>query len=154
MARTDALLRLHTTLTTRRDELRRRLGYELTDLRASDLTGDAADQAFEAGSDEINSQLAELESRELAQIERALGKLRQGTYGVCEGCQKKIPVARLNALPFSITCVECQREMEANGYSGHQAGRGGNWEAVGSMGSDDQREIRLSDLEMDFSHTR
>ncbi|MBX9681603.1 MAG: TraR/DksA C4-type zinc finger protein [Gemmataceae bacterium] len=154
MARKDALLRLHTTLTTRRDELRRRLGYELTDLRASDLTGDAADQAFEAGSDEINSQLAELESRELAQIERALGKLRQGSYGVCEGCQKKIPVARLNALPFSITCVECQREMEANGYSAYHGGRGGNWEAVGNMGSDDQREIRLSDLEMDLSHTR
>src|SRR6476659_8766854 len=116
MARNDALLRLHKTLTERRDELRRRLGYELTDLRASDLTGDAADQAFEAGSDEINSQLAELESRELAQIERALGKLRQGSYRVCEGCQKKIPIARLNALPFSTTCVDCQREMETNGY--------------------------------------
>jgi DnaK suppressor protein len=154
MARKDALLRLQDTLNDRRDELRRRLGYELTDLRASDLTGDAADQAFEAGSDEINSQLAELESRELAQIERALAKLRQGTYGVCEGCQKKIPIARLDALPFSITCVDCQREMEANGSLDYQSGRGGNWENVGSMGADDQREIRLSDLEMDFSHTR
>ncbi|MFO0863817.1 MAG: TraR/DksA C4-type zinc finger protein [Gemmataceae bacterium] len=153
MARKDALLRLQETLTTRRDELRRRLGYELTDLRASDLTGDAADQAFEAGSDEINSQIAELESRELAQIERALGKLRQGSYGVCEGCQKKIPIARLDALPFSITCVDCQREMEANGTLDYQSGRGANWENV-SSGSDDQREIRLSDLEMDFSHTR
>jgi len=154
MARNDALLRLHKTLTERRDELRRRLGYELTDLRASDLTGDAADQAFESGSDEINSQIAELESRELAQIERALGKLRQGNYGVCEGCQKKIPIARLNALPYSTTCVDCQREMETNGSIDYANGRGGNWEAVGNMGSDDQREVRLSDLEMDFSHTR
>ena len=152
MARKDALLRLHKTLTARRDELRSRVG-ELTDLRGSSLTGDAADQAFESGSDEINSQLAELESRELAQIEKAIDKLRQGTYGLCEGCQKKIPIARLNALPFSITCVDCQREMETHGYVEDRTGRG-NWENVGPLGTDDQREIRLSDLEMDFSHTR
>jgi RNA polymerase-binding transcription factor DksA len=32
-----------------------------------------------------------LEARELSQIERALARLKQGNFGVCEGCQKKIP---------------------------------------------------------------
>src|SRR5271167_2196542 len=124
MARRDALLRLHKSLTARRDELRRRLGGELKDLRnfKSNDTGDAADLAFDSGSEEVSSQLAELESRELSQIERALARLKQGTYGVCEGCQRKIPVTRLNALPFSTTCIECQREMEINGTWGEHGG--------------------------------
>src|SRR5512145_3032174 len=111
MARRDALLRLHKSLVARRDELRKRLGGELKDLRkaqARESTGDTADQAFDSGSEEVASQLAELESRELTQIERAIGKLKAGTYGTCEGCQKKIPIARLNALPFSTACIECQ----------------------------------------------
>src|SRR6202171_6257908 len=96
MARRDALLRLHKSLTSRRDELRRRLGGKLQDLRnlKSTDTGDSADAAFDSGSDEVSSQLAELEGRELAQIERALARLKQGNFGVCEGCQKTIPVSR------------------------------------------------------------
>src|SRR5687768_14144618 len=103
MARRDALLRLHKSLVARRDELRKRLGGELEDLRNYNSldSGDAADLAFDSGSEEVSSQLAALESRELHQIERALTRLKQGTYGVCEGCAKKIPVTRLNALPFS-----------------------------------------------------
>src|SRR5919197_2621261 len=127
MARRDALLRLNKTLTARRNELRKRLGAELAALGAQQLkaaTGDAADAAFDHTGEELSSQLAELEARELNQIERALLRLKQGTYGVCEGCQKKIPVARLNALPFSTTCIECQREMELYGTwkgAGHAA---------------------------------
>src|SRR5271155_1983511 len=98
MARRDALIRLHKSLTSRRDELRKRLGGEIKDLRnqtQADNTGDSADLAFDTGSEEVASHLAELESRELAQVERALFKLRHGTYGLCEGCEKTIPVARL-----------------------------------------------------------
>ena len=125
MARRDALLRLHKSLIAQRDELRKRLGGELRDLRSykSLDSGDAADLAFDSGNEEVSSQLADLESRQLYQIERSLARLKQGTYGICEGCGKKIPVARLNALPFSTTCINCQREMETNGsWSGNAAG--------------------------------
>jgi DnaK suppressor protein len=154
MARRDALLRLHNRLIARRDALRQALAGELQDLRGhvrGDLTGDAADVAFDTGSDEISSTLAELEARELANIERALARLKQGTYGVCESCGKKIPVARLNALPYSIYCIECQREMEQQGWTGH--GHGGDWEKVYDAEApiEEQREIDLSDLEMDVS---
>src|ERR1700726_73044 len=145
MARRDALLRLHKSLTVRRDELRRRLGGELKDLRnfKSNDTGDSADAAFDSGSEEVSSQLAELESRELSQIERALARLKQGTYGVCEGCQKKIPVTRLNALPFSTTCIECQREMEVHGTWGEHDSDG-NWEKVlETQATEDQTEVDL-----------
>jgi DnaK suppressor protein len=155
MARSDALLRLHKALTGRRTELRSRLGGELEDLRnfkTADSSGDSADAAFDAGSEEIASQLAELEARELSQIERALARMKQGTYGLCEGCQSKIPVARLNALPYSTTCVQCQREMELYG-SWSDRGSGQSWEKVSDTEApiEDQRDIDLSDLEMDLS---
>jgi DnaK suppressor protein len=154
MARRDALLRLHKSLTARRDELRKRLGGDLRDLsnsQKSDATGDSADLAFDSGSEEVASQLAELESRELLQIERALNKLKQGTFGLCEGCSRRIPVARLNTLPFIATCIECQREMEIYGSWGGR-GADGNWDKVSEADSplEEQREVDLADLEIDM----
>jgi DnaK suppressor protein len=150
MAREDALLRLHKSLLTRRDHLRKKLTEELANLRemVADSTGDSADAAFDAGSDEMSSQLAEFDSRELTQIERALVRLKQGTYGLCEMCQKRIPIGRLNALPYTTYCIECQREMEQ--YPGWNSRKGsGSWENVVDSASayDDQPNVRLSDLE-------
>jgi len=124
----------------------------LADLRFKTTdTGDSADAAFDAGSEEVSSQLAELEARELSQIERALARIKQGTYGSCELCQAKIPVERLNILPYSTTCVKCQREMEIDPSWG--AGAGEDWEKVSTSESsfDDHREVNISDLEIDVS---
>jgi DnaK suppressor protein len=152
MARRDALLRLHKTLISRRTALRRALAGELADLRNFNVdTGDSADVAFDAGSEEISTQLAELEARELSQIERALARMKQGSYGLCEHCQDKIPVARLNALPYSTTCVNCQREME--NYPDWEGGQGGrDWGKVYDAGAgDDDREVKISEIELDIS---
>lgn len=115
MARRDALLRLHQTLLLRRADIRKKLAEELdslSNLEGADVIGDWADVAFELGSEEMASQLAELDAHELHQIERALLHLRKGAYGICESCERKIPIARLNALPYTTRCVGCQREME------------------------------------------
>jgi len=143
---------LHKTLLSRRDEILKKLRHDMDNLRnfkESDATGDEADVAFEAGSDEMASHLAEMDSRELQQIERALGRLKQGTYGQCEGCAAKIPVGRLNALPYTTLCIECQREMEE--YPDWQPGHG-DWERVYDSASamEEPRQIRLSDIEADL----
>src|SRR5437660_4619685 len=158
MARRDALMRLHKSLLSRRSDLRNKLADELSNMRnfrAGDNTGDSADVAFETGSDEMSSQLAAIDARELNQIERALARLKQGTYGLCEGCQTKIPVARLNALPYSSLCIDCQREMER--YPDWEDRRGGgNWEKVFEAVTpiEDQREVDLTDIEMDLTSNR
>jgi DnaK suppressor protein len=150
MARRDALLRLHKSLVARGVALRKALAGELADLRFKTTdTGDSADAAFDAGSEEVSSQLAELEARELSQIERALTRIKQGAYGSCELCQAKIPVERLNILPYSTTCVKCQREMEIDPSLGE--GAGGDWEKVSESSFDDHREVKISDLEIDVS---
>lgn len=157
MARQEALFRLHKQLMARRSELLRKLQDDMTDLRNQGgvgATGDAADVAFESGSDEMASQLAELDSRELSQIERALMRLKQGTYGVCEGCACRIPVGRLNALPYSTLCIECQREMER--YPDWASERSGNWAKVYDAPAplEEQREVNLSEIEIDLSNNR
>lgn len=154
MARSEALVRLHADLLTRRGELRKRLGMELADLsrnKGSQPTGDAADAAFDASGEEIASQLAELESKELAQIERALRRLKQGTYGLCETCSCKIPVARLNALPYSTMCIKCQRDLETEG--GMVGGRADfDWARMADHSSSmEDRHVNINDLEIDFS---
>lgn len=155
MARRDALLRLHKSLVSRRAEIRKKLADDLDGLRnlKAGASGDSADVAFEAGSEEMASQLAELDARELHQIERALQRLKQGTYGVCEGCGGKIPVGRLNALPYTSLCIACQREMEK--YPDWSERRSvGNWENVYDAALEDQPEMDLSEIEIDLSSNR
>lgn len=153
MARRDALLRLHKSLLARRADLHRKLAGELDNLRnfkTLDGTGDSADAAFDSGSEEMASQLAELDARELGQIERALIRLKQGTYGQCEVCEAKIPVGRLNVLPYSTLCIACQKEMERDPYWA-QDRLMGNWENVETPG-EDQPEVDLTDIELDVGN--
>jgi len=153
MARRDALLRLNKTLSARRAELRKRLNSDLAQLGSQKLSNpasDVADAAFDHTGEELSSQLAELEARELNQVERALLRLKQGTYGLCEACGCKIPVARLNVLPYSTLCIKCQREAE-NDADWLAERRNANWEAVSDGSPMEDREVRLSDLEMDYS---
>jgi DnaK suppressor protein len=154
MARRDALLRLHKSLLDRRTDLLKKLSDDLNNLRnmqsAESASGDSADAAFESGSDEMHSHLAELDSRELTQIDRALTRLKQGTYGQCEVCQAKIPVGRLNALPYTTLCIGCQRDMET--HPGWDDSRHRSWENVYEAAAplEDQREVNLADLEIDL----
>ena len=43
----------------------------------------------------------------LADVERALAKIEDGTYGICDVCEKPIAPARLEALPWAVVCVDC-----------------------------------------------
>ena len=150
MARHEALLRLHQSLLARRAELRKKLAEDLDSLRNSEVTGDDADAAFDAGSDEMNSPLAELEARELSPIEKSLFRLKQGNYGLCEACHAKIPVGRLDMLPYSTLCVTCQREMEE--HPGGSRQHGGDWTKVyDSASSLDEPRVNLAALELDLS---
>jgi DnaK suppressor protein len=140
MARKEALLNLRAILVRRRDALRSALAGDLSLLRElrSESPGDVIDAALDSTQDEISSQLAEVESRELASIENALERMRNGQYGSCEYCGCKIPMARLNALPYATVCIACQRDVERSGMVG------------GGRESSESREDSL-DLEIDVS---
>src|SRR5437867_9621810 len=56
--------------------------------------------------------LLESEEETLEQIELALARIADGTYGTCDGCGGVIPKARLQAIPYAIRCVDCAQKQE------------------------------------------
>ena len=152
MKRKEVLLRIHRTLLARREALRSTIREQMEGMRLGRGAADPADAASHAAHDAVNSELVDLESRELAQVERALEKIRNGTYGICEGCGKKIQLARLNALPYSTYCIECQREFETSSLG--TSGLNADWDRVREFEQRDSDEsINLSDLEMDMTRS-
>jgi DnaK suppressor protein len=149
MTRKDAILSLRKVLIKRRDALRKALAGDLSLLKElrQQTSGDVVDAALDSAQDEISSQLAEVESRELTNIENALEQMRQGRYGVCDGCETSIPLARLQALPYATLCIQCQREAEK---SGSGAGNSNNWGRIFEADSGDN-DIAFNDIELDVS---
>ncbi len=73
---------------------------------------DSGDVAAYSYSKEVLMGLGENERTKLRLVEEALAKIDEGTYGVCERCEEAIPVKRLELLPFTRYCVQCQSELE------------------------------------------
>jgi DnaK suppressor protein len=158
MAKKDSLLRLHARLVDRRDALRKALNGDLDAYReyAANVVGDSVDAAVDTANDEISSQIVEIESRELGQIEHALQRIVDGVYGRCEFCGEKIAEARLNALPYTNSCIECQRENERNGGGYARTADDSRWAKVYEKplpDSDNDAHVNLSDFEMDLSES-
>lgn len=149
MSRKDAILNMRNLLIKRRDALRKALAGDLSLLRElrAEASGDVVDAALDSVQDEISSQLAEVESRELARIEYALERMRDGQFGICEGCGCKIPLARLNALPYATLCIKCQREVEREGAA---AGHDVDWSRLLDT-PDPDADLTINDIELDVS---
>lgn len=150
MSRNDALLRLHKSLVSKRDSLRRQISDDLDLAQSNNASGgDVADAALDGSQNELHSQLAALESRELTQIERAIFLIRKGRYGLCEHCDAKIPIARLKALPYTTFCIDCQQKQELRG--GFRDDAGANWETVFEYeGSHSDKEITIGDIDLEI----
>jgi RNA polymerase-binding transcription factor DksA len=77
-----------------------------------------ADMATETFEREKDESILERASSELEDIDRALSKLEDGTYGTCEACGRSIGEDRLEAFPAARFCVEDQAGAEATS-TGH-----------------------------------
>ena len=71
-----------------------------------------ADHAAELVDREVDSSLEENAEQIANEIEVALGRIDEGTYGTCARCGKDIPEERLEAVPYAILCVDCKRLEE------------------------------------------
>ena len=99
-------------------EMRARLLSEIdADMRAEregnkDEGMDTYDLASEERDREINFILSDRERNKLQQIDEALERIDGGSYGICESCGLEIAEPRLEALPFTQLCHDCQQEQE------------------------------------------
>lgn len=75
--------------------------------------GDLADQA--SGNNEVHIQLKlkQTDAKILQAIEEALFRMEKGTYGVCRDCGEEIAPARLNAIPWTRSCITCKEKQKS-----------------------------------------
>ena len=78
----------------------------------SSYTVHMADMSADTYERELVSSLASSEQIVLYQIEDALKRIEEGTYGACQQCQKPISLSRLRAVPYTSLCISCQRTKE------------------------------------------
>jgi RNA polymerase-binding transcription factor DksA len=107
-ARLDA--RLEELIRTRAAMRRSSAGMRDSELAHIDNhPGDTAGELLEEEIEETEEIFIEEGERRIAEARRALA---DGSYGVCKGCGREIPAARLEAMPEAVRCVECQRRFE------------------------------------------
>lgn len=71
-----------------------------------------ADTATETVEREIDYTLEEYDGRLLQEIDAALARLDDGTFGVCVNCGAQIAPERLEAMPWATLCIDCKRKEE------------------------------------------
>jgi DnaK suppressor protein len=73
---------------------------------------DSADRAGQQTEVAVSIGLAENEARLRAEIDAALDRVGDGSYGICEECRAVISARRLQAVPYARYCVRCERRFE------------------------------------------
>jgi DnaK suppressor protein len=108
------LKKFRTLLEEKRDEIVRKAKQTLDE----DMTLDADDLPDEmdlASSEYLQSFTFRLRGREktfLDKIQRALAKIDDGSFGICEECEEEISVKRLEARPETTLCIRCKEDQE------------------------------------------
>jgi DnaK suppressor protein len=124
--RKTELARFRNLLTAEKDRVSQSLAkhekiIKHTDDQSGLETGKAhsnhmADQGSDENQYEATIKIANTEGRYLYNIEEALGRIEDGSYGKCQECNKAIGVARLKRLPHSRMCIECKEKEEAGTF--------------------------------------
>lgn len=101
-------------LETRQQELRRTVTRTEQDGRTADeeSTQDIADKAASSYNKEFLFHQSNNERQLLQMVEGALSRIREGSFGECISCAKEINPKRLEAVPWTRHCIECQEKLE------------------------------------------
>jgi len=128
-------------LETRR-RLLERMQAELTEPdEPAGVPGDPADMAHSVSARETSYEIGSVESRAVAQIDYVLQRIDSGKYGICEDCGKRIPAARLRAVPFAYLCVECKQHDEQAAAQSEEEGATLEALDLGELGDSDTGEV-------------
>ena len=101
-------------LESRRDQINKNIdsgNSELNSLNALELN-DEGDHASVNNNSMVESAIVSQQMQELQEIEVTLGKIANGTYGVCEMCEDLIGFQRLKVKPHAIYCIDCREIVE------------------------------------------
>ena len=83
---------------------------------AIEKTADALDEVQLAGERELAIRNLDRESNLLRNVRAALGRMADGSYGVCLHCEEDISPKRLNAVPWTAYCIKCQEAADRHEF--------------------------------------
>ena len=114
MLNTAELKFFKTSLEERKIRIERNLtttSIEMNDMRRNELKdeGDHAAMSLETA---VDNAILGQQSKELAEIELALGKIHNDLYGICEMCEEEINIERLKVKNFARYCITCREVVE------------------------------------------
>jgi DnaK suppressor protein len=104
----------------RLEEMRRQILGQLSavseEVQVTEASGGYSQHQADEGTDDfdrtISIELSSKEQKVLRQIDRALEKITEGNYGICDVTEEPIPKARLEAIPHATMTVKAQEQME------------------------------------------
>ncbi len=101
-------------LETRQQELRKMVSRTQQDGRSADedVAQDIADKAASSYNKEFLFHQSNADRQLLQMVEGALARIREGSFGECISCGKDINPKRLEAVPWTRHCIECQEKLE------------------------------------------
>jgi DnaK suppressor protein len=101
-------------LETRQQELRRMVSRTQQDGRSADedTAQDIADRAASSYNKEFLFHQSNNDRQLLQMVDSALSRIREGSFGECISCGKEINPKRLEAVPWTRHCIECQEKLE------------------------------------------
>src|SRR5262252_6335655 len=101
-------------LEARQHDLRHMVSRNQQDGRSADdeATQDIADRAASSYNKEFLFSQSNNDRQLLQMVEGALVRMREGTFGECVSCGKEINPKRLEAVPWTRHCIECQEKLE------------------------------------------
>jgi DnaK suppressor protein len=105
---------LNEQLTQRTEKVREDQANALEYIAADDGVKDSVDMSLSDHNQELAFRLGERDSQMVADIDQALLRIDEGTYGTCAHCGKPIDERRLEALPTARYDAQCQTAIEAN----------------------------------------
>lgn len=107
---------LRQLLQARHDDLQQQMEQNLANLEPAQKTAGSVSQDDNAQLSiqmrEVDARLTAFDKDELARIDRALERMDDGSYGLCDECGCLIPFGRLKAEPMTQHCVQCKSRWE------------------------------------------
>lgn len=103
----DLLLKQRSEILNKADNFRNESAIEATG------QGDEGDQAVSELSLSLTLRLQERQTQLLQKIDRALAKIDEGSFGLCEQCEEPLQKNRLIARPVATLCIACKEEQES-----------------------------------------
>jgi DnaK suppressor protein len=104
-------------LEAKRDELE--LVVRKRDAITIEKSADALDEVQHAAERELAIRNLDRESHLLRNVRSALARIEDGSFGICVHCEEEISPKRLNAVPWTALCIQCQEQADRNREEGN-----------------------------------